>query len=667
MESSKESKKILNLGTEKINKLLLAFSIPCIISMLINSVYNIVDQIFIGQGVGFLGNAATNVIFPLVILCNAIASLLGNGCAAGLSLRLGEGKKEEAKKQVGTTISVAVIVSVIFSAIAYFLLPKLVILFGCTETVYPYAMDYGRIIVLGAPFMIIYSALSSIIRADGSPKYSMSLLLVGAILNIILDPIFIFTFNMGVKGGALATIIGQIISAIIALAYIPKIKSVDLKLKDFIPNKTILKTLAYGSSSFITQMTILVLFVYMNNILTRLGMNSEFGGDIPLSVYGIISKLNGLYVSAVLGIAIGSQPILGFNYGAGKYDRVKETLKKVVTINFIIGAEFNLVMLLFPKQVVSIFGSADNEQYLKFATMFARTFLGVSILNAFEMTCSIVIQSLGNVKKATFVAFARQILLFLPISFILSRFIGLNGPIYGGPIADIICFIIVIFVYASEYKKIGKMQQAQSTTLADDTSTDNKLNKKVIITISREFGSGGRYVGRMVADILGIKFWDKDLVELVSQKAGMSEEYIESNEQKRTWGSGLNAEYNNDDRLFEAESEAIKEIASKDSCVIIGRCADYILKDEENLFKVFIYSSDEDKVARAVKYYNLDEKNAKKQIEKENKERAKHYKFYTGQEMGKIENYDLAINSDLLGVEKTAELISNIVMEKYNK
>lgn len=667
MEKTKESKKMLDLGSEKISKLLLAFSIPCIISMLINSVYNIVDQIFIGQGVGYLGNAATNVIFPLVILCNAIASLLGNGCAAGLSLRLGEGRKEEAKKQVGTTISVAIIVSIVFSVIAYILLPKLVMFFGCTETVYPYAMDYGRIILLGAPFMIIYTALSSIIRADGSPKYSMSLLLIGAVLNIILDPIFIFTFNMGVKGGAIATIIGQIISALIALVYIPRIKSVDLKLKDFKPNRAIFKTLAYGSSSFITQMTILVLFVYMNNILTRLGANSEFGGDIPLSVYGIISKINGLYVSAVLGIAVGSQPILGFNFGAGKYDRVKETLKKVLIINFIIGAVFNIIMLVFPKQVVSIFGSADNETYLKFATNFARIFLGVSILNAFEMTCSIVIQSLGNVKKATFVAFARQIILFLPISFILSRFIGLNGPIYGGPIADVICFIIVIFVYASEHKKIGKMQQAQSTTLADDTSTDSKLNKKVIITISREFGSGGRYVGRMIADILGIKFWDKDLVELASKEAGLSEEYIESNEEKRKWGAALNTEYNSEDKIFEAETKAIKEIASKEACVIIGRCADYLLKDEENLFKVFIYSSQEDKITRAVKYYNIDEKNAKKAIEKENKERAKHYKFYTNQEWGKIDNYDLAINSDLLGVEKTAELISNIVMEKYNK
>ena len=346
MEQTKTVKKELNLGTEKIGKLLIAFTIPCIISMLINSVYNIVDQIFIGQGVGILGNAATNIIFPLVIMCNAIAGLFGNGCAAGLSLRLGEGKKEEARKQVGCTITVTIIVSIVFSIIAYIFLPNLINFFGCTENVYPYAQSYGKIILIGAPFMIIYTAISSIIRADGSPRYSMVCLLVGAIINIILDPIFIFGFNMGVEGGAIATIIGQIVSFIIAIAYIPKIKSIELKKKDFIPNKAILKTLGYGASSLITQITIVVLFIYMNNIMTKFGAESKFGADIPLSVYGVLSKFNSLYVSAVLGISIGSQPIIGFNYGAGNYTRVRTVLKTVLKINFIIGAIFNFIVLL---------------------------------------------------------------------------------------------------------------------------------------------------------------------------------------------------------------------------------------------------------------------------------------------------------------------------------
>ena len=219
----------IDLGKDDINKLLFSFSLPCIISMLINSIYNIVDQIFIGQGVGTLGNAATNVIFPIIILCSATASLIGNGTAANLSLRLGEGDKESAARGVGTSLFLLFTSSIILLVLGQALLPILVKLFGCTPNVYNYAISYGRIILLGVPFMIMYSGLSSIIRADGSPKYSMSFLVMGAIINLILDPIFIFGFKMGVQGGALATIIGQAVSFIIAISYIRKIKSVLIK------------------------------------------------------------------------------------------------------------------------------------------------------------------------------------------------------------------------------------------------------------------------------------------------------------------------------------------------------------------------------------------------------------------------------------------------------
>ena len=335
--------KELNLAKDKINKLILSFAIPCVISMLINSVYNIVDQIFIGKGVGTLGNAATNVIFPLVIIFNALAGLVGNGAAANLSLKLGENKKDDASKSIGQAVSLTMLIAVLVSVIAYIFLPQLVYLFGCTESVYEYAIDYGRIIVLGAPFMLIYSSLSSIIRADGSPKYSMVMLVIGAVINIILDPIFIFSLGMGVKGGALATVIGQIVSFVIAVLYLRKVKSVKLEKKDFKLDKDVFRILSLGLSSFITQATILVLFIFMNNIMTKLGAKSKFGSDIPLSVYGVISKINSLYISTVLGISIGSQPIIGFNYGAGNELRVKETIKKVLKINFIVGIFFNLI------------------------------------------------------------------------------------------------------------------------------------------------------------------------------------------------------------------------------------------------------------------------------------------------------------------------------------
>lgn len=656
--------KELDLGKEKISKLLLAFAVPCVISMLINSIYNIVDQIFIGKGVGTLGNAATNVIFPLVIIFNAIAGLIGNGAAANLSLKLGENDKKSAAKSIGQAVSLSMVISVVVSVIAYIFLPQLVYLFGCTESVYQYAIDYGRIIIIGAPFMLIYSSLSNIIRADGSPKYSMVMLVIGAIINIILDPIFIFTFNMGVKGGAIATVIGQVISFIIAVAYLGKVKSVKLTKEDFKLDKNTFRILSLGLSSFITQATILVLFIFMNNIMTKLGASTKFGADIPLSVYGVISKINSLYISTVLGISIGAQPIIGFNYGAGNEIRVKETIKKVLIINFIVGIIFNIIFVLFPRQLAGIFISntdASYELFMEFATLMCRSFLLVIALNALEMTTSIVIQSLGNVVKSTAVTFIRQIILLIPIALILAFAFGkgIYGVLYAGCIADILCFIITIFILKSEYKKLG----VKETNIGEkDEEPQMKYNgKHIVITISREYGSGGRFVGKLVAQKLGVPFYDKEIISLSAKQSGLSEMYIEKIDQRKKSASYVN---NNDDRLFIAEQKVIEELAKKSSCVVVGRCADYILRNNNNTLKVFLYSDTESKKDRAVKYYDLKEEDALKEINKINKDRSKHYKFYTGREWRDFKNYDLLLNVDKYGVEKTAENILKIANVK---
>ena len=655
--------KKVDLGKENINKLLISFAIPCVISMLINSVYNIVDQIFIGKGVGTLGNAATNVIFPLVIIFNAVAGLIGNGAAANLSLKLGEGKKEEGGKIVGSAVTVSIIFSIILSVIAYFFLPKLVYMFGCTENVYQYAVDYGKIIILGAPFMIIYSALSQLIRADGSPKYSMVLLVVGAILNIILDPIFIFTFNMGVKGGAIATVIGQIVSFVMAILYLRKVKSVKLEKESFKVDKSITRTLGLGLSSFITQSTVLALFVFMNNMMTKYGALTKYGADIPLSVYGVISKINSLYISTILGISIGAQPIIGFNYGAGNYERVKETLRKVLTINLVVGLIFNIIFYLFPKEIVSIFITNSDPNYklfLEFAVVICHSFLLVMGLNFLEMTTSITVQSLGNVKKATMVSFIRQIILFIPIACFMAIYLhkGIYGVLNAGPIADAITFFIALVIFYSEYRKLSIKEKP--TNLEDIKVNNTYKGKKIVITISREYGSGGHYVGELLAKRMGINFYDKNLINLISKKSGLSKEYVEANNQKLASFKYID---NNDDRIFIAEEKVIKDLARKESCVIVGRCADYILKDNKDTIKVFLYSSSQDKVKRAVKYYNLEEDKALKEINKINSERAKHYKYYTNRDWYDFANYDIALNVDYLGVEKTAELLEQVIRE----
>ena len=652
--------KELNLGKEKISKLLLTFSIPCVISMLINSVYNIVDQIFIGKGVGTLGNAATNVIFPLVIMFNAIAGLIGNGAAANLSLKLGEGNKKSAAKSIGSSITLTLVVSIVVSVIAYIMLPKLVYFFGCTESVYKYAVDYGRIVIVGAPFMIMYSSMSSIIRADGSPAYSMVMLVVGAIFNIILDPIFIFVFHLGVAGGAIATVIGQVVSFIIAFAYLFKVKSVTLKKKYFKIDKDILRVLSLGLSSFITQMTILVLFVFMNNMMTKLGASTKFGSDIPLSVYGVISKINSLYISTVLGISIGAQPIIGFNYGAGNEKRVKETIRKVLIINFIVGIIFNIVFILFPRELASIFISSTDSSYelfMEFAELMCHSFLLVICLNALEMTSSIVIQSVGNVFKSTAVSFIRQIILLIPISLILAFVFnkGLYGVMYAGCIADAICFVITSFILLSEYKKLD-IKESKEVNL-ESNSLNSYDGKHVVITISREYGSGGRFVGKLVSEKLGIPFFDKEIINLASKKSGLNADYIESIDQTKKGSSYIN---NNDDLLYIAEEKVIKSV-SKDSCVIVGRCADYILRKNKDLVKVFLYSDPASKEKRAILYYGLKEKNVLKEIEKIDKEREKHYKFYTGTDWKNFSNYDIMLNVDKYGVEKTADIIVDYI------
>ena len=653
-----------DLATEKINKLIISFAIPCVISMIINSIYNIVDQIFIGKGVGTLGNAATNVIFPLVILASAIAGLIGNGAAANFSLRLGEGNKDSAKKSVGEAITLSFIISIIFTLISFILLPKLLYFFGCTENVYSYAYNYGKIILIGMPFMIVYSVFSNIIRADGSPKYSMVMLIIGAIINIILDPVFIFGFNLGVKGGAIATVIGQIVSFIIAIIYLKKFKTIKLEHDDFKLSKNIFKILSLGLSSFITQLTILVLFVFMNNIMTKFGAKSVYGADIPLSVYGVLSKINSIYVSIILGVSIGVQPIIGFNFGAGNIDRVKEVLKKVIILNFIIGIVFNIILYCFPKEIVSIFitsSDANYDLFMEFAVLMCKTFFMVCALNAVEMTTSIVIQSLGHVKKATAVSFIRQIILLIPISLLLC--ITFNKGIYGvldaGRISDSITFAIALIIYKSEYKGISKIKV---DVINENSNNENKyVGKKIIITIGREYGSGGHYVGKLLAKKLGVNFYDKNIISLVSKESGLSKNYIASNEERIN-----NAKYesNNDNLIFIAESKVIKKIAKTESCVIVGRCADYILDGNKDVLKVFLYSDEASKINRCVKYYGISKNKALNEIKKIDKERSKHYNFYTNKEWGNVSNYDLLINVDKYGVESTADLIYNYIINK---
>ncbi len=652
------------LGTEKIGKLIKKFSIPCIISLVVNSLYNMVDQIFIGWGVGYLGNGATNVVFPLVVIGLAFALMFGDGTSAYLSLKLGEKKKDEAAKGVANGIATAIIVAVVFCCVTLLFLPQLLNIFGCTDALRDYATSYGRIIAIGLPFMIIGTTLNSIIRADGSPKYSMTSMVLGAVINIVLDPIFIFVFKMGVEGAAIATIFSQFITFILNVLYIRKFKSINLNKSMFkIKFSIVRKVIVLGISSFITQMSFVFVIATENNLLGRWGAQSKYGADIPITVVGIVMKISQILNSIIIGIATGSQPIFGYNYGAKRFDRVKEALKIVLKSSVIISTIAFILFQTIPDKLISIFGSGD-ELYLEFACLTFRTYLLLCICNGIQIPSGIFFQAIGKGVKSATLSLSRQIVFLIPAMIVLSNIFGLMGVLYGGPVADGMAFVLAVSLLTVELKRLGKGEH-KSTTLVDDTSTNNILNKHLVITISREYGSGGRYIGRLVADKLGIKFYDKDFIGKLSKETGLSEEYIEDNEQKRNALAALNSGYysglSNADELFVKESELIKEVASQESCVIIGRCADFILKDNDNVIKVFIYSDMENKIKRAVDIYGLNKDNAEKEIKKINKLRANHYKHYTDNEWNDCTNYDVCINSDCLGVEKAADLICDIV------
>ena len=592
------------LGYEKIGKLIRKFSIPCIISLLVNSLYNIVDQIFIGWGVGYLGNGATNVVFPLTMICLAFALMFGDGASAYLSLKLGQKKNEEAAKGIGNGISLSVIISIILFTIIELFLPTLLNVFGCTDEFMSYALSYGRIIGVGLPFMIIGTTLNSMIRADGKPKYAMTSMVIGAILNVILDP---------------------------------------------------------------TQMSIVLVIAFENNLLKKYGGESKFGSEIPITVLGIVMKISQILNSIIIGISAGAQPILGYNYGARKFERVKETLKIVLGLSVIISTIAFILFQTIPDKLISIFGSGD-ENYMEFACIAFRTYLMLCICNGIQIPSGIFFQAIGKSIKSAILSLSRQVLFLIPAMVVFGHMFGIQGVLYSGPFADGLAFIIASILLINEVRKLKNGTEKNIRNKKVDTNINNNENKHIIITLSREYGSGGRYIGKLVAEKLGIKLYDKEFITEIAEETGLSEEYIKENEQKRENLSILNNGYyfglNNADELFIKESKLIKKVADEESCVIVGRCADYILRNREDVLKIFVYSDMENKIERATKFYGLNKESAKKEINRIDRLRANHYKYYTENDWRDSSNYDICINSDALGVEKASEIICDIVNNK---
>ena len=668
--------KNLDLGSEKISKLIKKFAIPCVISMIVAALYNIVDQIFIGwSDAGTFGNAATNIVYPFTVISLAFALLVGDGAAALFNLSLGAKDKEKANKSIGNEIILLIIISIILTFIGLVFNKQILGLFGGNPKevqCYNYAKDYLRIICYGLPFYIIGQGLNASIRSDGSPKYAMIATVIGAISNIILDPIFIFAFNMGVKGAAIATIIGQILTFLVSILYLRRAKQFKIT-KDSIKldGKICKQSLLLGLASLITQLAIVIIIAVANNLVNKYGYKTfastgvEYGIVTPLAVIGICMKVFGIVVSIVVGVSLGGMPIIGYNMGAGNLDRVKDSIKYILIVNLIIGIFAFILFEFFPSVIISIFGSGNSIEYNEYAKYCLNIFLGGIILTCLIKSMSILLQSMGSSFKSTVLALARDVVFFVPsIIIIASISNSVVTMLWSAIIADVLSFITGFILLKSELNKMDKLKE-----VSDDYQENNKLTKpilknKIIITISREYGSGGHFVAKMLADKLGVRFYDKEIINLTAKEFGYNKKYIEQNEEKSIKSSIY---YNNDDKLFESESRVIESI-SKDSCVIVGRCADYVLRNNKNVIKIFLYSDMDSKIRRVTKYYGLDKNNAIKEINRINKQRAKHYNHFTNRDWNSFDNYDMAINVDRLGVDKTSDLLKNIIIsEDLNK
>ena len=451
-----EIKEFNPLGYKPVGKLLKSLAIPAIIANLVNALYNVVDQIFIGQRVGYLGNAATNIAFPITTICLAIGLTLGIGGASNFNLELGKGYPEKSKHTAGTAASTLIIIGIILCIIVRIFLEPLMISFGATDKILEYSMEYTGITSYGIPFLLFSIGVNPLVRADGNAKYSMIAIVIGAILNTILDPLFMFVYNLGIAGAAWATVISQIVSATLLLIYFPRFKSVKFSLNDFIPQLHYLKRIiSLGFASFIYQFSNMIVLVTTNNLLKIYGKNSIYGSDIPIAVFGIVMKINVIFIAIVLGLVQGAQPIFGFNYGAKNYHRVRETMRLLLKVTFSIATILFIIFQVFPKQIISLFGEGD-KLYFEFAIKYMRIFLAFISLNSIQISIATFFPSIGKAIKGATVSLTKQLIVLFPLLLTLPRFFGVEGVIYATPLTDLVAFTVAIIFLINEFKHMPK-------------------------------------------------------------------------------------------------------------------------------------------------------------------------------------------------------------------
>ena len=453
------------LGEAPVESLMQRYAIPCIISLLVGALYNIVDQIFIANAtyLGSYGNAANTVVFPLTVIALAVAVMIGDGCCAYVSLSLGRKESATAKRSVGNAIIMVVVSSLILTGIYLNFMDQILAMFGGTvnaET-FRYSREYFYYIALGIPFYMFGQALNPIIRSDGSPKFAMASTLAGAVLNIILDPVFIFVFKWGMMGAAVATVIGQIVTAVLAVWYILHMKLVKPSKKDFkLSGKICRRTLLLGITSFLSQISLVAAMAAINNMIRKYGaLDAVFGQEqyaqIPMAVVGIVMKFFQIVISIVVGMAAGCIPIVGYNMGAGMKQRVRKLLTKLLISEAVVGGVSLIIVEVFPLQLIGIFGAAnESSYYTDFALKAFRIYLCMMVLACMNKACFIFLQAMGKAMESTMLSMVREIVFGVGFALLLPHFFGLDGVLYSMPLSDILTFIIALILITATYREL---------------------------------------------------------------------------------------------------------------------------------------------------------------------------------------------------------------------
>ena len=646
------------LGTEKISKLMVKFSIPCILSLLVSALYNIIDQIFIGNSeLSALGNAATGVVFPIFIIAQAFAWCFGDGCAAYLNICQGRNDSENAHKSIGTGITVTLICGIVLMLIFYPLKTQILTLFGASENSIDYAVEYFNLILAFFPIFMLSNMMNAVIRADGTPAWSMASMLAGALTNIILDPVFIFGTKWGMFGAALATVIGQTVSFVITFIYFFRTKTFKLKLKSFIPDlKAFSGALQLGASSFITQMTIVIISLVCNIMLAKYGALSKYGIDIPIAIIGIESKVFTVVINLVVGIVLGCQPIISYNMGAKRFDRVKELYRKILLCTIVIGLASTLLFELAPDAVVGMFGTPTNipnpEDYWEFGALTFRIFLCLVTFTCTIKMTSIFFQAVGKPIRAVIASMIRDIICFIPLIIVLPLFFNIEGILFAAPCADLIAMIVAVLL------TVTFMRSLKENTASEDNSAVLKPSKEgVIITIAREHGSSGKQIGKLVSERLGIPFYYKEMTALAAKESGLDREFISDiNVNSPEHFHSLYLSTDVVQQAIIAQDKIIRKIADNGSCVIVGRAADYVLRNYKNIVRIFVYADEDYKIGRVREIYGDEPKQAKENIRRSDEARASYYKNISGLDWGDRHNYELLVDSSV-GIEKSVDVL----------